>query len=375
MVATPTYGDWWEGHEIDLVSPAIDHLRSIFPEASLHPSSIEAALLESFAVMLGPTAVSLQNVRNQVVDRLMDLYGLERHMGYAAEGKARFKVSEVTEIVEVPAGTILRYYPVDGAALLEYRTIDRLVILPNESLVGEVAIEATTKGVEHNGLPVGSELALVDYMLAVDSVQVSESPRNGEGPESEESWRRRSVSLLARQNSTLTLKDNFLNAALSRPEVGRAFVLDLFNPAAPSTSAPGHVSVAVTDSDGLPLTPREKPVLQNWLQDQALASLQVHVIDPTYTTINPTVVVEAEKDATLSTVEAAVGDALRAWINPRTWNWWDTIGEYDFVSALDDVPGVARIIAVPQDIKLAGNAPLPKLGTVTVQVNEYSRKS
>ena len=374
MATTPTYGEWYEGHEVDLVTNGIRHLRSVFPEASLHPSSIEATLLESQAVELGPTTIALQTVHGRVVDRLMSLYRLERYPGYAAEGKARFKVSEVTEMITIPAGTILRHYPADGSALLEYRTVDQLVILPSESLVGEVTIEATTLGTEHNGLPVGATLNLVDYFLAVDTVEVSESPRNGEGPESEASWRERSIALLSRQVSTLVVPDNVTNAALSRPEVGRAFVLNLYNPATPAVSAPGHVSVAVTDSDGLPLTPREKPALQDWLQDQALASLQVHVVDPTYTTVNPTIEVEAARDATLDTVRRAVEDTITQWINPATWEWWPEITPYDVVAAIDDVPGVARVITVPQTITLGGAAPLPKLGTVTVQVNESTRK-
>lgn len=374
MATTPTYGEWWEGQEVDMVGNAIRHLRTVFPEASLHPSSIEAALLESQAVEVGPATIALQTVQGRVIDNLMGLYRLERFPGYAAEGKARFTVSEVTDMVTIPAGTILRHYPEDSTALLEYRTVDQLVILPSESLVGEVTIEATTLGVEHNGLPVGATLNLVDYFLAVDNVTVSESPRNGEGPESNESWRERSVALLSRQVSTLVVPDNFENAALSRPEVGRATVLDLYNPATPTVSAPGHVSVAVTDSDGLPLTPREKPTLQDWLQDQALASLQVHVVDPTYTTVNPTVEVEAVRDATLDTVRRAVETTITQWINPATWAWWPEITPYDFVAAIDDVPGVARIITVPQTITLGGVAPLPKLGTVTVQVNESTRK-
>ena len=60
--------------------------------------------------------------------------------------------------------------------------------------------------------------------------------------------------------------------------------------------------------------------------------------------------------------------------SPATWEWWPEITPYDVVAAIDDVPGVARVITVPQTITLGGAAPLPKLGTVTVQVNESTRK-
>ena len=104
-----------------------------------------------------------------------------------------------------------------------------------------------------------------------------------------------------------------------------------------------------------------------------MASLQVHVIDANYTTINPTVIVEAAPGATLSIVEAAVRDQLTRWLSPTTWDWWPEITPYDYVSTLDDVAGVARVITVPQTTTLGGVAPLPKLGTITVQVNPSTR--
>lgn len=373
MASTPTYPDWYEGHEIDLVSSAIVHLRSIFPEASIHPSSVEAALLESLSVVIGPTAVTLQGVQGRVVDHLMTFYGLERYPGYPAEGKARFTVSPSVGQVTIPAGTVLRHYLSDNSGLLEYRTVSDTVILTSETLVGEATIEATTTGTEHNGLPVGSTLDVIDYHMYLERVEVSEAPRGGEGPESDVSWRQRSMALLSRQVSTLVVPDNFMNAALSRPEVGRATVLDQYNPDTPTVKAPGHVSVAVTDSEGLPLTPREKPELEEWLEDQALASLEIHVVDPTYTDINPAVVVEAKPGETLSVVQAGVEAALRQWLNPATWEWWKDITPYDFVSTIDDVPGVDRVVTVPGRIVLNGSAPLPRLGTMTVTVNESSR--
>ena len=72
-------------------------------------------------------------------------------------------------------------------------------------------------------------------------------------------------------------------------------------------------------------------------------------------------------------MEAAVRDQLTRWLSPTTWDWWPEITPYDYVSTLDDVPGVARVITVPQTITLTGKAPLPNLGTVTVTVNPSTR--
>lgn len=373
-MASTSYSDWYMGREVNLAALGVQHLKTMLPEASVAPASTEAALMESLAVQLGPTHLGFQMVPARVVDHLMGLYGLERHPGYRAEGKVRFWVNPTAGQVTVPAGTVLRHYLQATNELREYRTVENLLVLPMESTSGEVQIEATTVGTEHNGVPVGASMDFVDvYNINVERIEMSVSPRGGEGPETDESWYTRSAAQLQRQVSTLVVPDQFESAALTRGEVSRAYVLNLYDPANPSGSSPGHVTLAVTDNEGLPLTPRERPELQDWLQDQALASLTVHVVDANYTTINPTVVVEAVPGSTLSTVEQAVKDQLAAWLNPAVWEWWPEITSYDFVSAIDEVPGVARVITVPAKVTLTGKAPLPTLGTVTVTVNQSTR--
>ena len=374
MAATYDYDQWIMGQEVNITQNAVAHLKTMLPEASISPASTEATLIETLSIMVGPIMAAHQVLPSRVVDHLMTLYGLERYPGYRAEGKVRVTVNPTATEVKLPAGTVLRHYLASSNELREYRTVEDLLILPAESITGEVRIEATSVGTEHNGLPVGASLDAVDsYFIDVDRFEISETPRGGEGPESNESWWERSRAQLERQVSTLVVPDQFRSAALTRGEVNRAYVLDLYNPAAPTVEAPGHVTLAVTDSEGLPLTPRERPDLEKWLQDQAMASLQVHVIDASYTTINPTVVVEAVPGATLSVVEAAVRDQLARWLSPTTWEWWPEITPYDYVSALDDVAGVARVITVPSKVALTGKAPLPKLGTVTVTVNPSTR--
>lgn len=374
MAATYNYDQWIMGQEINITQNAVAHLKTMLPEASVSPASTEATLIETLSIMVGPIMAAHQVLPSRVVDHLMTLYGLERYPGYRAEGKVRVTVNPTATEVKLPAGTVLRHYLASSNELREYRTVEDLLILPAESITGEVRVEATSVGTEHNGLPVGASLDAVDsYFIDVDRFEISDTPRGGEGPESNESWWERSRAQLERQVSTLVVPDQFRSAALTRGEVNRAYVLNLYNPAAPTVEAPGHVTLAVTDSEGLPLTPRERPELEKWLQDQAMASLQVHVIDATYTTINPTVIVEATPGATLSVVETAVREQLARWLSPVTWAWWPEITPYDYVSALDDVAGVARVITVPAKTTLTGVAPLPKLGTITVQVKPSTR--
>ena len=240
MAATYDYDQWIMGQEVNIAQNAVAHLKTMLPEASISPASTEAHLIESLSIMVGPIMAAHQVLPSRVVDHLMTLYGLERYPGYRAEGKVRVTVNPTATEVKLPTGTVLRHYLASSNELREYRTVEDLLILPAESITGEVRVEATTVGTEHNGLPVGASLDAVDsYFIDIDRFEISETPRGGEGPESNESWWERSRAQLERQVSTLVVPDQFRSAALTRGEVNRAYVLDRTIPPPPLWRHPG----------------------------------------------------------------------------------------------------------------------------------------
>jgi hypothetical protein len=179
----------------------------------------------------------------------------------------------------------------------------------------------------------------------------------------------RASAVLARQASTLVLPEHFAYAALSRPEVGRAKVLDLYNPATAPASAPGHVTVAVTDAAGAVLSAGQRAAIEADLRAGALASLSVHAISPTYTTVNLAVTVRASFGADPVAVKAAVEAAIWAWLSPATWDWSASVGQFALAAVVAAVPGVAEVQTVPASVALSGAAPLPTAGTITATVN------
>lgn len=374
MAATesPQFPEWVPGVEIDHVSAARTHLTSIFPEASLNPSSPEMTLIEALAVVIGPVALAYQNAPAALTEYLMGLYGLFRYEGRMASGKVRFFVSTQSDFVQIPSGTLLRYYASDEAGTLEFRTTETVTIVTSESLEGTAYIEATEMGTTHNGLPVGTPLDMVGHHLQIESVAVSETTRGGEGVESDESFDQRAMAMLSRQTNALVYPDNFEDAVLTREEVGRAFTVNNYD-ATDSTTKVGHVTVAVTDTTGNPLPEADRDEIEDWLQAQALASLVVHTADPTYTTVNLTATVEAVAGANTADVQAAVKAELDARLDPAKWNWWKDITVADVITWIDDVPGVARVISVPAGATLTGAAPLPRPGSHTITVNTSTR--
>lgn len=369
---SPQYPEWVPGVEIDHVSAANTHLRAMFPEAALAPSSIESVLQESLIVELGPVALAHQSAPAAVVEHLMALYGIYRYEGRKAVGKARFRVSTGTPLVSIPAGTHLRYVIDDFAGALDFFTTESVNILTSESLEADVHIEAAENGTIYNGVLAGSIVDMVDYMMPVESIVISETTRAGDNRESNDSFEERARAMLSRQTSALVYAEQFEAAALTREEVGRAFPVNNYD-SATNTSKTGHITVAVTDIAGRALSTADKEAILYDLQSQVLSSLVVHVRDPTYTTVNLSVVVEAMPGTNHADVQAAVVRELESRLDPMLWDWWDTITNLDIASWIDDVAGVARVVSVPASITLSGVAPLPLPGAINVVVNETTR--
>ncbi|WBF79000.1 baseplate J protein [Arthrobacter phage Bolt007] len=356
------------GTEPDLVAAAVAHLAVAMPEWVPRAGNTELVLLEGLALMLGPEIMALRMVEYAVTERLMGLYGVTRDPGLPATGRAQFAVTLSAPVQIIPAGTILRYHIEPTGETVDLRTLEALEIVTSLGLTGSVAVESVDTGTVPNGTPAGTELEIVGNLPFVESVELSEAMTGGAGPEEDASFMSRASALLSRQTSTLVLPEHFQYAALSRPEVGRAKVLDLYNPAAPGSPAAGHVSVAVAGQDGTALSAGQRAAIEADLASQALASLVIHAINPTYTTVDLAVSVRAAYGADVAAVEAAVEASLASWLSPATWDWTPSVGQFAIVSRVASVPGVAEVLTVPASIALNGAAPLPTPGAITATV-------
>jgi hypothetical protein len=371
-IPSPQYPEWTAGDEVDHVGAARQHLQTVFSEASLNPSSLEMTLLEAFAVVLGPVAVSFQKAPAAIMEHFMGLYAMRRYEGRKAVGKVKFRVSDAEPMVTIPSGTQLRRSFSDFAGALDFYTTEDVVIYTTETLEGEAWMEAAEFGTAYNGVNSGTPLETVNYMLQVDSIAVSETTRAGDDQESDASFEERSRAMLGRQTAALVFADQFESAALTREEVGRAVTINNWK-ADTATSVTGNVTVAVTDTTGNPLPPASRDAIRSYMQAQVLASLVVHVVDPNYTTVNLTVTVEAAPGTNHAEVATAVQDELTRRLDPMRWRWWSTITNLDIATWIDDVTGVARVVTVPAGVTLTGVAPLPRPGVFTVNVNAATR--
>lgn len=358
------------GGEQDLVTAAVAHAQTALPEWQPRESNTELVLIESLAMILGVEALAIQMLPAQIVEQLMGLYGVTRSEGLFTRGKVLFRVTNSALVQSIPVGTRLRYELEVTDETIDFLTAETLTIQTGEALSGQVAVIADEIGIEGNGIPAGLELELVSQLPFVESVTFTEATTGGAGEESDQSFNARAAAVLARTTNTLVVPENFSDACLSRPEVGRALTLDLHNPAdVPASPVVGHVTVVVASHEGEPLDSETMAELQLFLSGQALASLTIHVVKPTYTPVDIAVTVSARTGFTADEVKTAVEESIRAWVTPRTWDWSPTVDQYALIGVVHEVPGVSRVSFASPTIPLAGDAPLPRLTTVTVTVS------
>jgi uncharacterized phage protein gp47/JayE len=356
------------GTEVDLLDAAVTHIQAVMPEWTPRGGNTELVLLEALAVMLGPEILSLQLLGPRVVEQVVGLAGATRSEGVAARARVKFTVTNSSPTQVIPSGARLRLALDSSVGSVDLFTTEDLSIITSETLTGEVDVVVDRIGSLPNGAPTGTVLSVVDNYPFIAKAELSAAVLGGADMESDDVFFARAASVLARQNSTLVHPEQFEYAALSRVGVGRALVLDNYDPAAPGVTTYGHVTVAVAGLDGGPQDSTAMNDTRDALAKQALASLSIHVIAPTYTTLNLPVTVKALPGWSTTDVQASVTAALTAWVNPLTWAWDDAATQFEIVAVAAAAPGVKEVTAAPATIALTGVAPLPTLGTITVTV-------
>ena len=357
------------GTESDLVEAAVTHIQSVLPDWEPQQGNTEVVLLQALALMLGPEIMAIQMLGDRVIEGVMSLYGVTRSAGTAATGRVQFTVTNSNPTQVIPLGSRLRLIVGSTGETVDLLTTEELQIITSEALTGEVNVIAELVGDTSNGMPAGTSVSTVTALPFVESAVLALPMGGGAGEESDGSFFGRAASTLARQVSTLVQPQQFEYAALTRTEVGRAKAFDNYNPAVPGSPQFGHLTVAVADQAGQAVSAGVMTDIENWLTSQAIASMLVHVIAPTYTTVNLNITVKADVGQTAAAVKANVEAALREWLSPVTWPWDSTVEQYAMISVVGNAAGVKSVTTVPSTIALAGKAPLPTVGTINITVN------
>jgi uncharacterized phage protein gp47/JayE len=254
--------------------------------------------------------------------------------------------------------------------------------------VGAVAIQASDPGADGNAIgTAGSNIQLIDPLAFVTTVRLEAVTSGGQDAESDDAYLNRLSAQLQLLAPRPILPEDFAIFARNIPGVWRATAIDLYDPGPPIvTNAPLTVSVAVMDENGQPCSASVKAAVDADLQARREVNFNVHVIDPTYTTVLVTTTVQALSGWDAPTLQTSIVTALQNYLSPVSWGQSDsdpqawintpTVRYLEVSQVINSVPGVNYVVSLTigaptmgtADLTMAGVAPLPEAGTMTVTV-------
>lgn len=349
----------------DLVSRAVSNLTTRLPELRLLEGDLASLLLEEQAKIVSELIWSANRAPTVVMESLLLLYGVTRDPGAQAHATARFTVAAGSVARTVPAGTRVL---VSG---LLFITDAELTIAAGDT-TGDVAVTSEEFTASLNAAS-GLTVAMLDAVAYVEAVALVGTPSDGRDPEDLTAYLDRGATTLSRLTSTLVRADQFATAALSDPNVARAVAVDLYDPGqVPPDNHAGHVTVAVLGQNGAVLTSGQKAAVEATLAAQAVAMLQVHVIDATVQPVDITVDVHPVTGWTAADVKASVQSTLSSYLSAERWSYGASVYRNELISVIDQAQGVDRVIDITTpsgDVALTGIGAVASLGTLTVKVD------
>lgn len=359
----------------EIVDTAIAAAQLNLPGWVPNEANTEVVVIESLALEIAEGIVAVNRLPGAVTVAILGLIGVTRDLGAPPTATATITFGDLLGHT-VPAGTRIHLQLADGSTVTFLVEPPGLIVAPGgdsgvANLIGDTYTSAA------NGTPIGTVVTMADRLPFVDSVVLATAVADGRSPETDNEWRDRGVDRLSRLSEALVLPRHFVAAALEDPLVGIAVGLDSYDPGVGSGvpgDHPGHMTVAVLDETGAPLSAPAKAALELSMETSAVAILDVHVIDATVVTVAVATTVVPTAGALWTTVQSSVVDSINAYLDPIAWSQRDggsTIYLNEMISLIDQVNGVDRVVSVTlagvaANYAITGIAALPNAGVITV---------
>lgn len=332
----------------DLVDQAVEDALVTLPDWEPAEGNTEMVVLEGEALIGAEVIYAINRLPGATVEILLALYGVLRDAGSPPTVELRFELSDDLGHT-IDAGTTVRL-PLGGDLEVMDFTTDADLVVANGDTEGVVMATGSRNSIDANGIAAETEYELQDAVPYVDRVMGNTDVNAGAEPETGEDFLDRGVQVLRRLVNTLVLPEHFTAEALLNPLVVRATTLDNFDVTVGGGSVPGdhpgHVTVLVAGAAGAALDPGDVADLDADLEAKSMANLAVHVAGPTVTNVAVTAEVIRLAGYLDAEVEANVGAALQAYLDPDTWEWGRDVYRNELISVIDQVEGVDRVVSV-----------------------------
>ena len=354
-------------NENDLVDSMIAAMQVEVPEWIPQEGATEVVLMEALALVMGQQIFALNQLPRVVLDGIIAIRGYARNPAVSATGQVTVTLAASTLGTRLlPAGARFRL-GIANDATIDMLTVEDVSINPTDGITGVVHVIADTPGVEANGITIGTVAVMVDTFTWVESAVVSATIGGGADEETDSVFYARVAAAFQALSTTLVIDQQFATAALGVAGVGRAKGYGLWDGVGAIGSMGGHIAVAIAAADGTDLSDAIKAQVLAVLTAGAVAGLQVHIINFSHASMNLVVQYSAAIGATVATVTAAIEVVLRAWLNPITWPYTETLTSVNqIILRIGTVPGVDNVTSVTGWTTITDGNTLPLLGTVTI---------
>lgn len=356
----------------DLISAMIAYYGIVNPGWVPREGNTEVLLMEAIALAIAENVATINRLPGAVVEAVLHLAGVDKDFGAPATVTATINIADGLGYT-IPTGTRF-YLPLATGTVVFLAQAPDTQIAPGAT-TATVSLISQINTAAANGVMSGTRLVLADQLSMVQTVLLASTVAGGRDPETDAAWRDRGVARLKRLSDALVVPAQF-NAFIDEDvRVGRVMTVDLWDGSVGSPGAvgsnPGHITSCVLDPTGLALTTPVLTDLQAQAQAKAAAMLAVHVVNATLDTIAVVASIRTAAGFTSAAVIAAVIATVRNYINPLTWTAGAPLRHNEFVSVIDQVPGVDYVTTVTLnggsgDVAATGPRALPQAGTVTV---------
>lgn len=355
----------------DLVSQGLDYLVQNLPGYVPREGHLDVALLEVIGRLLTELRLASSQVPLAIFRYLgKSLFGIAAIDAASAIATSTWTVQD-TAGYAIPSGTLVAYQ-LASAQQAYFRTVDTITIAPGltSTASGEVLIRSLNPGAAYNDIPPGT-LQLVDALSYVTSVTAITPSAGGVNAETDPEYLdrlRQELQLLAPRP---IIPNDFAVFARRIAGVDRSIAIDGYNPDNGTYENERMVTVAVADEQGNAVTAPTKAAVQAYLEANREANFIVNVIDPTYTTVNVAATVHALPGYDPVVVRQSCVTAIKAYLNPKNWDWsvQVLVNELEYVLRIQ--PGVRYVDAVTSpatNMVLPGVAALVEAGSVDIAV-------
>jgi hypothetical protein len=374
MSVSPDYTEFvdlslYDKDPTDIYEAALAVLQSRIPDWQPTDTNIEVMLLEALAIEVSETVFNINRIPQNTLRLLLALYGITIDSGSPPVVDIEFTAYDDTGYL-IPAGTEVVLETSNGEFISFFTDEDAAILTGNTTVT--VAATADQNTNIANGIAIGTDVAIIESLLGIETAETASVVADGTIPESIESWTARGAQRLRRLVDTLVIPSHFTQASLETPGVFRANTVDNYDPnASPPGNPgdhPGNVTVVVY-GDGAPLSTGEKQDLVSALSLQAAANLIVHIVDPTLVSVDVTASIAVKPGFNSTAVINAVTNRLEEYLSPNSWPWAGVVRRNELISIIDQVEGVDYVdtVSVPSsDLIVGPDTALAEYGTITV---------